>query len=91
MIPDFQSAMLPILQKLSDNKIYDSSGIRFYIIEQFSITDEEQLQKTPNGKQFLLFNRVAWSISYLRTAGLIYSPQRQLHYAKGFITISDTS
>jgi restriction system protein len=76
VIPDFQSAMLPILQKLSDNKIYDSSGIRFYIIEQFSITDEEQLQKTPNGKQFLLFNRVAWSISYLRTAGLIYSPQR---------------
>jgi restriction system protein len=68
--------MLPILQKLSDNKVYDSSGIRFYIIEQFSITDEEQLQKTPNGKQFLLFNRVAWSISYLRTAGLIYSPQR---------------
>jgi len=76
VIPDFQSAMLPILKKLSDNKVYGSSGIRSYIIEQFSVTDEEQLQRTPNGKQFLLFNRVAWSISYLRTAGLIYSPQR---------------
>ena len=76
MIPDFQTAMLPILQKLTDNAIYDSSGIRLFIVEKFSITEEEQSQKTPNGKQILFFNRVAWSISYLRTAGLINSPER---------------
>jgi restriction system protein len=76
VIPDFQTAMLPILQKLTDNAIYDSSGIRLFIVEKFSITEEEQSQKTPNGKQILFFNRVAWSISYLRTAGLINSPER---------------
>lgn len=76
MIPDFQSAMLPILSKMKDEKIYDSTMIRNIVVEHFEITEEEKQVKTPNGKQLLYYNRIAWSISYLRTGGLIESPER---------------
>ena len=76
MIPDFQSAMLPILSKMKDEKIYDSTMIRNIVVEDFKITEEEKQVKTPNGKQLLYYNRIAWSISYLRTGGLIESPER---------------
>jgi restriction system protein len=76
MIPDFQTAMLPILQQMKDGKIYDPTLLRNVAIEYFKITVEEQTEKTPNGKQLLFYNRIAWSISYLRTGGLIESPER---------------
>ena len=76
MIPDFQSAMLPILSKMKDEKIYDSTMIRNILVEHFGITEEEKQVKTPNGKQLLYYNRIAWSISYLRTGGLIESPEK---------------
>lgn len=76
MIPDFQSAMLPILSKMKDEKIYDSTMIRNIVVEHFGITEEEKQVKTPNGKQLLYYNRITWSISYLRTGGLIVSHER---------------
>lgn len=76
MIPDFQSAMLPILSKMKDEKIYDSTMIRNIVVEHFEITKEEKQVKTPNGKQLLYYNRITWPISYLRTGGLIESPER---------------
>ena len=76
MIPDFQTAMLPLLAKMSDEKIYDTAMLRDVAISFFKITDVEKAERTPNGKQFLYHNRIAWSISYLRTAGLIESPER---------------
>ena len=76
MIPDFQSAMLPLLEKMQDGNTYDSSLLRSHAINHFKITEEEQQTKTPNDKQILFFNRIAWAISYLRTGGLIFSPER---------------
>lgn len=76
MIPDFQSTMLPLLKSLNDDKIKDSKELREYIINHFKITDDEQKLKTPNGKQFLFYNRVAWAISYLKMGDLIVTPER---------------
>lgn len=76
MIPDFQSAMLPLLEKMQDGNTYDSRLLRNHAINHFKITEEEQQTKTPNDKQILFFNRIAWAISYLRTGGLIFSPER---------------
>ena len=44
MIPDFQSAMLPILSKMKDEKIYDSTMIRNIVVEHFEITKEENIK-----------------------------------------------
>ena len=76
MIPDFQTAMLPLLKQMKDERIYDSTSLRDVAISYFKITDKEKTEKTPNGKQLLYYNRIAWSISYLRTGGLIESPER---------------
>jgi restriction system protein len=68
--------MLPLLEKMQDGNTYDSSLLRNHAINYFKITEEEQQTKTPNDKQILFFNRIAWAISYLRTGGLIFSPER---------------
>jgi restriction system protein len=76
MIPDFQSTMLPLLKSLSDNKIKSPKELRDHIINAFNISDEEQKVKTPNGKQLLFYNRIAWAIAYLKMAELISTPER---------------
>jgi restriction system protein len=68
--------MLPLLEKMQDGNTYDSRLLRNHAINHFKITEEEQQTKTPNEKQILFFNRIAWAISYLRTGGLIFSPER---------------
>jgi len=79
MIPDFQSIMLPLLKSLHDGSTKNAKAIRTDIISVFKVSEEEQQVKTPNGKQYLFYNRVAWSISYLKMADLIISPERGLY------------
>ena len=79
MIPDFQTIMLPMLNALNDDKILNAKEIRELMTVCFKITETEQNVKTPSGKQFLFYNRIAWAISYLKMAELINSPERG-HY-----------
>ena len=79
MIPDFQSIMLPLLDFIGENDEIPTKIIREGMIKHFNITKEEQEQKTPNGKQFTYYNRIAWAISYLKMADLIYYPQRGIY------------
>ncbi len=76
MIPDFQKIMLPLLKSLSDGNVKNSNDFRSYIVKEFEITEEEQKIKTPSGKQLLLYNRIAWAITYLRMAELIKNSER---------------
>lgn len=46
------------------------------MISHFDITEEEQKERTPSGKQLLYYNRVAWAITYLKMGELIESPER---------------
>ena len=76
MIPDFQSIMLPILKSFKENEIKSSKELRFNMVSHFNITEEEQKEKIPSGKQFTYSNRIAWAISYLKMAELIFSQKR---------------
>lgn len=76
MIPDFQSIMLPLLQSFKNDEIKSSKQLRDDMVNHFNITDEEQKEKIPSGKQFKYYNRVAWAISYLKMAELISSSVR---------------
>jgi restriction system protein len=75
--------MLPILEFIGKNDDVSMKILKEGMIKRFNITNEEQEQKTSNGKQFTYYNRIAWAISYLRMAGLIFYPQ------KGIYKISD--
>lgn len=76
MIPDFQSIMLPLLKSFKESEIKSSKELRFNMVNHFNITEEEQKEKVPSGKQFTYSNRIAWAISYLKMAELIFSPKR---------------
>jgi restriction system protein len=79
MIPDFQSIMLPLLIFIGKNDGINTKIIKDGMINHFNLTKDEQEQKTPNGKQLLYYNRIAWAISYLKMAQLISSPQRGIY------------
>jgi len=79
MIPDFQSIMLPMLEFIGKNNEVPMKTLKEGMIKKFDISKEEQEQKTPNGKQFTYYNRIAWAITYLKMAGLIYYPYRGIY------------
>lgn len=76
MIPDFQSTMLPLLKSMHDEKTHEAKELQDLMLEHFSITGEERKITIPSGNQSLFYNRVAWALSYLKRAELIYSPER---------------
>jgi restriction system protein len=79
MIPDFQSLMLPVLDIIGRNAEMTVVAIREAMVKHFNISKEEQGQMTPSGQQSIYYNRIAWSVSYLKMAELIYSPQRGIY------------
>jgi len=68
--------MLPLLKSFEEGEIKSSKELRFNMVNHFNITEEEQKEKIPSGKQFTYSNRIAWAISYLKMAELIFSPKR---------------
>lgn len=79
MIPDFQSIMLPLLQAFENDKAKSNTKLRKEMVNHFKITEDEQREKIPSGKQFTYSNRIAWALSYLKMAELISSPSRGLY------------
>ncbi len=82
-IPVFQQIMLPLLQLLEDKQEHSLRQIIDSLINQFSVTQEEQHDLLPSGKQAIFDNRVGWARTYLKKAGLIESTRR------GFFRITD--
>lgn len=77
-IPDFQTAMLPVLRAFRDGASNVSdviAGLR----KEFSITDEEANEVLPSGRITRLQSRAHWARTYLSKAGLLTSPSRNRH------------
>ncbi|MEQ1798902.1 MAG: restriction endonuclease [Lacibacter sp.] len=78
-IPDFQTIMYPMLDTLKDgqprtlNEVMDSLG------KYFKLTEEDLRIKVPSGQMGLFRNRVGWTRSYLKNAGLITYPSRGVY------------
>ncbi len=53
------------------------------LAQQYGLTEEERAELLPSGQQSIFSNRVAWSKSHLKNAGLLESPSR------GPVRISD--
>jgi restriction system protein len=82
-IPDFQTIMLPLLECLGDRRERTTRDVAEQLAGRFGLTDEELLMRLPSGQQGVFVNRVAWSKSHLKMAGLIENPSR------GIVRISD--
>jgi restriction system protein len=76
MIPDFQKIMLPFLTILSDGLEHTTSETNEKIAKHFGLTDEELNQYLPSGTAKTFPNRVAWTKSYFKMAGVLENTKR---------------
>jgi restriction system protein len=79
-IPDFQTIMLPLLKFFQDKQEHLMRDAVNYIANLFNLTDIERNELLPSGQESVINNRVHWSRTYLKKAGLLESPRRG--YAK---------
>lgn len=77
-IPDFQTAMLPVLRAFA-NGAQNVSEVLPTLRKEFGITDEEATELLPSGRVTTLQNRAHWARTYLSKAGLLTSPSRNRH------------
>ncbi len=75
-IPKYYEFYGIILKSIRDGKIHNFKDISQSIIKQQGFSEEEQSLMLSNGKQTVLENRIIWSKTYLKKAGLIESPAR---------------
>lgn len=71
--------MLPALTTLQTGSPRPTAEVRDLLAKQFGLREDELAQMLPSGKQTTFANRVAWSYSYLKQAGLISSPKRGVY------------
>lgn len=70
-IPDFQTAMRPLMESVSDGKEHSMAEVLDRLAKYFGLTAEERKLLLPSGQQAVFTNRVAWAKTHLRMAGLI--------------------
>ncbi len=75
-IPDFQSIFLPLLEACADGQEHSKQELLPLLAQQFGLTDDELSIKLASGKQGMFDNRVAWTKTHLKQAGLIESLRR---------------
>lgn len=83
MVPDFQSIMLPFLQMAGDNQEHSISEMMEYLADHFDLSQQDLDERIPSGRQTRFYNRVTWSGTHLKQAGLIDNVRR------GYFKISD--
>ncbi len=75
-IPDFQSIFLPLLKACADGQEHTKQELLPLLAKQFGLTDDELSIKLASGNQGMFDNRVAWTKTHLKQAGLIESLRR---------------
>jgi restriction system protein len=75
--------MLPLLRIAGDGKEHVLAEARARLGSEFKLTQAEQDERLPSGRQCRFANRVAWAKVYLEQGGLLLSPRR------GHFLISD--
>lgn len=72
--------MRPTLVALADGQAHTLQQIRDEVAVVLNVSEEDQEQLLPSGKQTTYSNRVAWALTHMGKAGLVARPARA-HYA----------
>lgn len=75
-IPDYQTLMLPVLKAAGDGQEHRIGNVISQLVRDFGLTEEEQQQVLPSGKQHTFANRVGWAKTYLVQGGLLEATKR---------------
>lgn len=68
--------MRPTLAALEDGKAHTLQQIREAVAVALGVTEEDQEELLPSGKQTTYSNRVAWALTHMGKAGLVTRPAR---------------
>jgi restriction system protein len=75
-IPKYDELMKPMLEAISDGNQYTMKSLERLLAYKEKLTEAEQQEMLPSGRQTVFKNRVGWAKTYLKKAGLIDSPAR---------------
>lgn len=75
-IPDFQSLMLPLLRYCADGQSYTKRDAIPVLAKEFGLSDADLAELLPTGRQEKFNNRVGWTKTYLKQAGLLEITER---------------
>ncbi|MGH2360222.1 MAG: winged helix-turn-helix domain-containing protein, partial [bacterium] len=69
-VPDFQSLMLPLLKLVGDGQQHTIAEAVERLAQECQLSDDDRTQLLRSG-QTRLYNRVGWTTTYLKKAGLL--------------------
>lgn len=75
-IPDYQTIMLPLLKFAGDKKEHSIRDAIDHIGDLFKLSEQESKEVLPSGRSYIIDNRVGWSRTYLKKAGLLEDTRR---------------
>ncbi len=75
-IPEFYKFMRPVLESLNDGQPRSNKDVYNAVIPGFELAATEIEEMIPSGSRSRVYDRVLWSLTYLRQAGLIKLVQR---------------
>ena len=78
-IPKYDEMYLVFLNCLADMMPHKSKEVRDTIATNLSVSDSERQEMLPSGRQAIFDNRVGWTRTYLKKAGLLTSPSRGVY------------
>ena len=81
-VPDFQTFFRPLLEAISNEETFHVRDLYESLADHFDLSDAARQEQIPSGKQLTYHNRIAWSKTYLKKAGLVEQP------ARGYVKIT---
>lgn len=78
-IPKYDEMYRAFLNCLADGKEHKSKEVKDAVANVFHITEEEREELLPSGRQPLFDNRIGWTRTYLKKAGLVQNTSRGVY------------
>lgn len=78
-IPKYDEMYREFLDCLADGQEHKSKEVKDIVAKRLSISAKEREELLPSGKQALFDNRIGWTRTYLKKAGLLRSPTRGIY------------
>lgn len=77
-LPKYNELYNPFLEALQDGQTYTLKEVRDRIAKNLHLSSEDLAKQLSNQRQSLYANRIAWANTYLKKAGMVEAPRREL-------------
>lgn len=80
-IPDYQTAMLPVLRRLAEGGEHTAREIADELSTELGLSEDEVTELLPSGREPVWRSRVGWALQYLYQARAVARPRRGVFVA----------